>query len=241
MSEWVHSSGLLLIHPFTHAGIHPLPSVPYFYSSMQFQQSQLTRSTQFTLREHGFYISQRGSRGQVDIAVEIPYEELLPIRLEYRNIVPQRQLLWGLGGLLYVGLHLARPQLIANQPLSDDVWMWAFGVGAALVGLFIYGLHNWWHQAILHTARLHVVLADHPRDRRQFRAFAEKLDAHTKNYLRKEYGAINPLGFIEPQVRRVAWLLSAAEAKALTTRLTGRLTERGLRSMGQRLEPLYVN
>lgn len=213
---------------------------------MQFQQSQLTRSTQFTVREHGFFVSQRDGRGQVDIAVEIPYEELLPIRLEYRNTMPQRQLLWVLGGVIYAGAHLARPFIVENQPVPNDVWAWAFGLSAALVAFFFYGLNNWWHQAILHTARMELVLADHPRDRRQFRAFTEKLDAHTKNYLRQEYGTINPLGTIEPQVRRVAWLrelgvLSATEARALTTRLTGRLSERELRSMGQRLEALYVN
>jgi hypothetical protein len=112
--------------------------------------------------------------------------------------------------------------------------------------LLLYALHNWWHQAILHTGRLQMVLADHPRDRRQFRDFTQKLDAHTKAYLRQEYGTINPLGYIEPQLRRVAWLLdlgvlSPVEARTLNTRLTGRLSERGIRSMGQRLEPLYVN
>jgi hypothetical protein len=213
---------------------------------MQFQQSQLTRSTQFTVREHGFFVSQRDGRGQVDIAVEIPYEELLPIRLEYRSTVPQRQLLWVLGGVIYAGLHLARPFLTANRPVPDDIWFWAFGLGAALVAFFIYGLHNWWHQAILHTGRLQLVLADHPRDRRQFRDFTEQLNAHTKSYLRQEYAAINPLGFIEPQLRRLAWLhelgvLSTPEAKALSTRLTGRVSERRIRSMGQRLEPLNVN
>ncbi|RZK44353.1 MAG: hypothetical protein EOO59_21970, partial [Hymenobacter sp.] len=204
---------------------------------MQFQQSQLTRSTQFTVREHGFFVSQRDGRGQVDIAVEIPYEELLPIRLEYRNTVPQRQLLWALGGLVYAGLHLARPFLTANRPVPDDVWFWAFGLGVALIAFFLYGLHNWWHQAILHTGRLQLVLADHPRDRRQFRDFTEQLNAHTKSYLRQEYADINPLGFIEPQLRRLAWLhglgvLSTAEAKALSTRLTGRVSERRIRSMG---------
>ena len=61
---------------------------------MHFHQSQLTRSTQFTLREHGFFVGQRDGRGQVDIAVEIPYEELLPVRLEYRRAVPGHPLGW---------------------------------------------------------------------------------------------------------------------------------------------------
>ena len=213
---------------------------------MQFHQRQFTRSTQLALREHGFYISQRDGRGQVDVAVELPYEELLPLRLEYRNTVPHRQLLWSLGGLLYVGLHVARPLLDTNQPLPEETWLMAFGVGVGLIVFFIYGLNNWWHQAVLHTSRLQVVLADHPRDRRQLRTFVANLQDHTKSYLRREYGLINPLGLIEPQLRRLAWLheldvLSTTEAQALATRLTGRLPGRGIKSMGQRLEAPYVN
>jgi hypothetical protein len=215
---------------------------------MQFQQSQFTRSTQFALREHGIFVSQRDGRGQVDIAIEIPYEELLPVRLEYRNIIPTKALSLVSFGFLYLGIHLARPLLAAGpQPAwPDEAWLSLLGVSAALIGMFIYAWNNWWHQAILHTGRLQLVLADHPRDRRQFRDFTQQLDAHTKAYLRQEYSAINPLGYIEPQLRRVAWLrdlgvLSAAEARTLNTRLTGRVSERTIRSMGQRLEPLYVN
>jgi hypothetical protein len=215
---------------------------------MHFYQSQLTRSTQFTLREHGFFVSQRDGRGQVDIAVEIPYEELLPVRLEYRKSLPTNVLALACFSLLYLAAHLARPLLATGpQPAwPDETWLGMLGAGAALVGMFIYAWNNWWHQAILHTGRLQLVLADHPRDRRQVRAFADKVNTHTKAYLRREYATINPLGFIEPQLRRLAWLhelgvLSTAEARALSTRLTGRVSERRIRSMGQRLEPLYVN
>jgi hypothetical protein len=213
---------------------------------MQFQQSQFTRSTQFTLREHGLYVSQRDGRGQVDIAAEIPYEELLPIRVEYRSTTPGKSLRWLAAGVLWLVGNAARIQYGGGRPLPENFWEYVVGGGAVLGLVLLYALHNWWHQAILHTGRLQLVLADHPRDRRQFRDFTQKLDAHTKAYLRQEYGAINPLGYIEPQLRRVAWLrdlgvLSSAEARTLNTRLTGRLTERGIRSMGQRLEPLYVN
>ena len=210
---------------------------------MQFQQRQFTRSTQLALREHGFYISQHDGRGQVDVAVEIPYEELLPIRLEYRSNAPQFNGRW-VGFGLFVLFNLLR----AAQPaeLSAEGWGWAFGALVALGLLVVYAQHNWWHQAIVHTGRLHVALADHPRDRRQLRAFIDNLQDHTRRYLRREYGAVNPLGLIEPQLRRLAWLheldvLSTAEAQALATRLTGRLPGRGLRSMGQKLGAPYVN
>ena len=204
---------------------------------MQFQQSQLTRSTQFALREHGFFVSQRDGRGQVDVAVEIPYEELLPVRLEYHRAVPGHPLRWlgvGLYGL-YVGI------------AALSAWPLALAAIGLLVALALYyAWHNWWHQAILHTARMRVVLADHPRARRQLRTFVDNLESHTKGYLRREYGLINPLGLIEPQLRRLGWLheldvLSISEAQALATRLTGRLPGRGFRSMGQRLDAPFLN
>ncbi len=213
---------------------------------MHFQQSQLTRSTQFALREHGLHVSQRDGRGQVNIAGEIPYEELLPIRVEYRSTTPGKSLRWLAAGVLWLLGNAARIEYDGHRPLPENFWVYVLG-GMGLLGIvLLYALHNWWHQAILHTGRLRLVLADHPRDRRQFRAFTEQLDAHTKHYLRREYASINPLGYIEPQLRRLAWLhelgvLSTPEARALSTRLTGRVSERRIRSMGQRLEPLFVN
>lgn len=210
---------------------------------MQFQQRQLTRSTQFALRKDGLFVSQRDGRGQVDIAVEIPYEEVLPLRLEYHRNTPRlngRWLAFGLFGLLNM-LRAIRP-----AELSAEEWGWAFGFVVALGLLVVYAQRNWWHQAILHTANLRVALADHPRDHRQLQAFIKNLEDHTKAYLRREYAPINPLGLIEPQLRRLAWLheldvLATPEAQALATRLTGRLPGRGFKSMGQKLEAPYVN
>ena len=213
---------------------------------MKFQQSQLTRTTLLALREHGLYVSQHDGRGQADIAVEIPYEELLPLRLEYRKAVPARGLRWLAVGTLWIAGNAVQQQVFGTRPLAEDFWTFALVAGAALVAGLLYAWHNWWHQAIVHTAHLHVVLANHPRDRRVLQKFVQQATTHTKGYLRREYALINPLGIIEPQLRRLAWLheldvLSTAEAQALTTRLTGRLPGRGLRSMGQKLEAPYVN
>ena len=210
---------------------------------MQFQQSQLTRSTQFSLRQDGLFVSQRDSRGAVDIAVEIPYEEVLPVRLEYQHSAPQltgRWLVFGLFGVLNL-LRAFRP-----HELTPEAWGWAFGALVGLGLLVAYAHRNWWHKAIVHTANLQVALADHPRDRRKLRAFVQEVENHTKSYLRQEYAPVNPLGLIEPQLRRLAWLhkldvLSTPEAQALATRLTGRLPGRGFKSMGRRLEAPYVN
>lgn len=217
---------------------------------MQFQQSQVTRSTQFALRPDGFFVSQRDGRGAVDIAVEIPYEEVLPIRLEYRTNTPSKRLRWLAVGALWLVGNAARMQYDVGyqggRPLPADFWLYVLGALAGLGAALLYAWQNWWHQAIVHTANLRVALADHPRDRRQLRAFIAQAERHTKAYLRREYAPINPLGLIEPQLRRLAWLhqldvLPTPEAQALATRLTGRLPGRGFKSMGQKLEALYVN
>ncbi len=188
-------------------------------------------------------MSQRDRRGTVDIAVEIPYEEVLPVQLEYQHNAPQLTGRWVVFVLfsLFNVLRAVRP-----AELTPEGWGWAFALLIGLGLLVAYAHRNWWHKTIVHTANLRVALANHPRDRRQLRAFVQELENHTKKYLRQEYAPVNPLGLIEPQLRRLAWLhkldvLSTPEAQALATRLTGRLPGRGFKSMGRRLEAPYVN
>ena len=213
---------------------------------MKFKQSQLTRTTQFALRQDGFFVSQRDGRGAVDIAVEIPYEEVLPLKIEYHNTVPTQVL----RALIAVGGFFVIQALKRYEPghtvLPADFWEYVFGTVVGLGIVVLYAWQNWWHKTIVHTAHLRVALADHHRDRQELRAFLTELERHTKAYLRREYAPINPLGLIEPQLRRLGWLheldvLSTPEAQALATRLTGRLPGRGFKSMGQKLEGLYVN
>lgn len=213
---------------------------------MQFQQSQLTRSTQFALRQDGFFVSQRDARGTVDIAIEIPYEEVLPLKIEQLNTVPTQVL----GVLISVAGFFVVQALKRYEPghtvLADDFWEYISGAVVGLGIVLLYAWQNWWHRTIIHTAHLRVELADLPRDRRELRAFLTELERHTKAYLRREYAPINPLGLIEPQLRRLGWLhelavLTTPEAQALATRLTGRLPGRGFKSMGQKLEAPYVN
>jgi len=212
---------------------------------MQFQQRQFTRTTLLALRAHGLYVSQRDGRGALNLELEMPYEEMLPVRIERRTSWPQRQLPGVVFLLLWAASSLIRA-FSDGEGLPDEFWVWAVGAALGLGAVVLYGIRNWWCKLLLHTGRVHVVLADRPEDRRALTAFADALQARTKTYLRREYGSINPLGFIEPQLRRVAWLreldvLSAPEATALATRLTGRLSATPLRSMGQDLEAPYVN
>src|SRR6476661_8293620 len=195
---------------------------------MEFQQQQFTRTTRLALREHGLYVCQADGRGALNLELEMPYEEMLPVRVERRSSYPQRQLP-GVLLLLFWAASSASRFLSQGEALSNEFWLSAFGCGLGLLGVVFYGWRNWWRRLVLHTGRVHVVLADRPDERQALTAFVQALETRTKGYLRREYGRVNPLGIIEPQLRRVAWLrelevLSAPEATALTTRLTGRLT-----------------
>ncbi len=213
---------------------------------MHFQQRQLTRATLLALREHGLYVCQRDGRGKIALELELPYEEILPVRAERRRHVPQRQLMGLLFGALWLAATTLSPRAGGGAGWLAQFWGWAFAAGAGLVAFFMYGLHHWWSQRILHTARAQVVLPDTPAERAAFHDFTVALDRRAKTYLRREYGAVNPLGVIEPQLRRVAWLqkldvFSPAEARALTTRLTGRVPNAPLSSLGQDLDMPFVN
>ncbi len=212
---------------------------------MHFQQRQLTRATLLALREHGLYVCLRDGRGKIALEIEMPYEEILPVRAERRRQVPQRQLMGLLFGALWLATTTFSPRAGGPGGLAQ-YWGWAGAAGLGMAALFFYGLHNWWSQRVLHTARAQVVLPDTPAERAAFQEFAVALDRRAKTYLRREYGTVNPLGSIEPQLRRVAWLqelnvFSPAEARALTTRLTGQVPNAPLTSLGQDLDLPFVN
>jgi hypothetical protein len=151
----------------------------------------------------------------------------------------------GLGGLLLFAAWLVSHWLLRTFVTTEPgLILLAQLVSLAVVGFF--GVHEWWYKVTLSTPHLNITLADRRGQRVRFNAFAEALEARTKTYLRQEYGTINPLGIIEPQLRRVAWLrglevLSATEARTLTTRLTGQLPLPKLGKMGLKLEAPYVN
>lgn len=212
----------------------------------QFSQSHFFRgSTLLLMRQHGLYISQTNRRGAAWLETEIPYEELLPVNLEYARPAAWPRPTAG----TWVGLWLLLQSLlywfksVENVPL--EVWV---AVGAAVLGLAAtYLLHQYWARTVtLGTNRIRITLHDTPRQRQALEAFTDALRLRAHGYLREEYAQINPLGPIELQLHRLTWLqhlevLSAAEVSTLRTRLTGRLSLDPLTLMGQELETPYVN
>ena len=212
---------------------------------MIFTQKQLfLGTTHIALRAESLYVCQRNPQGVATLETEVPYEEILPVKSGEHRHIPTNQLL--LTALLLV--------LLGYGPLH--AWLANGTVSSALYGwwaiLSLNALAMWlrfeqqWCTFRLHTAHLAITLAGRPWQRKQFRKLVAELERRTKTYLRNEYGQVNPLGFIEPQLRRVAWLheldvLSAREAQALSTRLTGRGSTDPLKSMGQELEAPYLN
>jgi hypothetical protein len=212
---------------------------------MIFTQKQLFQgTTTIALRAESLYVCKRNPQGVATLETEVPYEEILPVKADESRHIPVNQLLLTALLLGFLGYGPWREWLATGQAsLSLYTW-WAV--------LIINALASWlrfeqqWSTFRLQTAHLVVTLAGRPWQRKQFRALVAELERRTKTYLRDEYGQVNPLGFIEPQLRRVAWLreldvLSAREAQALSTRLTGRRGADTLNSMGQELESPYLN
>ncbi|SHK87778.1 hypothetical protein [Hymenobacter psychrotolerans] len=213
---------------------------------MHLEQRRLwAGSTQLALRQHGFYICQRQASGRAVLEVELPYEEILPVRVERRRSVPRNKLLSLLGIVCWL---LFTFTLDHHQDASFvvDFWLWFLGLGGGLGAYVWYGWQHQWREFVLLTSRSSVILADRAAEQDALEGFARALEHRTKNYLRHEYGQINPLAPIEMQLSRLDWLhsldvLSATEARTRATRLTGRLSTDTLRSMGQDLEMPYVN
>ena len=209
----------------------------------QFSQSHLFRGTTLLLlRQHGLYVSQRKRRGEAWLETEIPYEELLPVGLEYARPDPLRvePLLITAWLVAHVALHYTHNQ-------KDTAVLLAGGLGF-LLGLWAILLVRRYRSrtATLSTNRIRLVLHDRPSQRSVLEAFTEELRRRAHGYLRDEYAQVNPLGPIELQLHRLHWLhrlevLSEHELRTLSTRLTGRLSLDPLKLMGQDLETPYVN
>ena len=211
---------------------------------MIFEQRRLTHSTHLALRENGLYVCERNGWGHIRHELELPYEQVLPLQVEHRATPPlvlprALRAVLIISGYLLIGL-------LARQLSTPQLGGLVLAVGALSLGLMLGLRRSRKQRTVLNTPQLRVLLADRPADRAALARFLSALETRSKSYLRGEYASINPLGFIEPQLRRLRWLcdlevLSAPEARALTTRLTGRLSADSLRSMGQELEAPYVN
>ena len=212
---------------------------------MIFTQKQLfLGTTHIALRAESLYVCKRNPQGVATLETEVPYEEILPIKSGEHRHIPTNQLL--LTGMLLVFLGYGPWRAwLATGEAGFQLYSWWLILGVNALAIWIR-FEQQWCTFRLQTAHLAVTLAGRPWQRKQFRALVAELERRTKTYLRDEYGQVNPLGFIEPQLRRVAWLreldvLSAREAQALSTRLTGRRSTDTLRSMGQELESPYLN
>ena len=212
---------------------------------MIFTQKQLfIGTTHVALRAESLYVCLRNPQGVATLETEVPYEEILPVKAQEPVHIPVNQLILTGGLILFLGYGPWRAWLATGEAGFALYSWWGILLVNALTSWLRY--EQQWSTFRLQTAHLALTLAGRPWQRKQFRALVAELEQRTKTYLRSEYGQVNPLGFIEPQLRRVAWLrelnvLSAREAQALSTRLTGRRGADTLKSMGQDLESPYLN
>lgn len=209
----------------------------------QFSQYQFLRgSTQLLLRQHGLHVSQRGWRGVAWLETEIPYEELLPVELEYASPSPLH-----IEPLLIVAWLIAQAALHLTHNQQDTATLLVGGLGFVLgLGVVALARRRRARTVTLATNRIRIVLRNRRSQHEALEAFTTELRQRAHGYLREEYAQINPLGPIELQLHRLRWLhqlrvLSTEELQTLSTRLTGRLSLDPLNLMGQELETPYVN
>ena len=212
---------------------------------MIFTQKQLfLGTTHIALRAESLSVCKRNPQGVATLETEVPYEEVLPVKSGEHRHIPTNQLVLTAVLLVFVGYGPCRDWLTTGE-VGFPMYSWWLIMAVNALAMWLR-FEQQWCTFRLQTAHLAVTLAGRPWQRKEFRALVAELERRTKTYLRDEYGQVNPLGFIEPQLRRVAWLreldvLSAREAQALSTRLTGRRSTDTLKSMGQELESPYLN
>ena len=212
---------------------------------MIFTQKQLfLGTTHIALRAESLYVCKRNPQGVATLETEVPYEEVLPVKSGEHRHIPTNQLVLTAVLLVFVGYGPCHDWLTTGE-VGFPMYSWWLIMAVNALAMWLR-FEQQWCTFRLQTAHLAVTLAGRPWQRKEFRALVAELERRTKTYLRDEYGQVNPLGFIEPQLRRVAWLreldvLSAREAQALSTRLTGRRSTDTLKSMGQELESPYLN
>ena len=214
----------------------------------QFSQAHLFRGSSLLLfRQHGLYVSQRRRDGTAWLESEIPYEELLPIELEYQRPDSLRLPPSWMWLALYFGVEVISwfSNYKLNEPGSNNiivtVVLLMLGLGGLLLARRYFG-----RRATLATNRIRLTLHDRPSQRAALETFTHALRLRAHAYLREEYAQVNPLGPIELQLHRLNWLhnldvLTEPELRVLSTRLTGRLSQEPVKLMGQELETPYLN
>jgi hypothetical protein len=215
-------------------------------TTAQFAYTHLFRgSTLLLMRQHGLYVSQRNRRGVAWLETEIPYEELLPVELEYHEPAPLRLPPAGTWVAVWIVVQGLSRLLKSEQGLSTELWVACIGFLVGLAGVFLTRRY-WGRTVTIVTNRIRITLPNRRGRRDALETFTEALRLRAHAYLRDEYAQVNPLGPIELQLHRLNWLhhlnvLSEQELRTLSTRLTGRLSLEPLNLMGQDLETPYVN
>ena len=215
-------------------------------TTAQFAYTHFFRgSTLLLMRQHGLYVSQRNRRGVAWLETEIPYEELLPVELEYHEPAPLRLPPAGTWVAVWIVVQ-GLSRLLKSEPgLSTELWVACIGFLAGLAGVLLTRRY-WGRTVTVGTNRIRVTLPNRRGRRDALETFTEALRLRAHAYLRDEYAQVNPLGPIELQLHRLNWLhhlnvLSEQELRTLSTRLTGRLSLDSIKLMGQDLETPYVN
>ncbi|TGE25216.1 hypothetical protein E5K00_08485 [Hymenobacter aquaticus] len=171
-----------------------------------YQRHPVKGYTQLRTTDDGLSIEQEGIINQ--LRVEIPYEELLPVRTKAQTSFPVA--LTFFVALILPGFY--------QEWLEQTYLPWEEQIGMALLGFLMLGLcyftYTRWRWSITVTTGWgNIVLPNRDKERPEVEQFVSDLRDHTKSYLYTRYALFDPFQSVEQQLEMYAWLF---ERKVIT-------------------------
>jgi len=154
------------------------------------------------MQETGLHIEEKRFFNRTEFL--IPYEDLMPIDVARFHNFPFRLTLAAV--FVLFGCLKATYTLITQAGQRESALWLLLILSGVLLGVVAQALRLWRRDFILTTGRGNILLFDSRRNRKALYAFANTLRDHTILYLRNQYGKVDPLLPVEPQMARFEWL-----------------------------------
>ena len=174
---------------------------------MEFYQRHPIRGyTHLCTTEDGLLVIQKGILNQ--LRLEIPYEELLPVRAKAQTSFPV--VLTFFLAFLLPGFYMEWLEQ-THLPLAEKVGMIVLGL--LLIGLCYFTYTRWRWSITVITGWGNIILANRDEERSDIEQFVLNLRDHTKSYLRARYARFDPFQSVDDQLASYRWLF---ERKVIT-------------------------
>jgi hypothetical protein len=166
------------------------------------QQHPILGYSHLIMQEAGLRVEEKRFFNRTEFV--IPYEDLMPLDVARFHNFPFRLTLAAL--FVFFGCSKATYTIITQAGQRESALWLLLILSGVLLGVIAQALRLWKHEFILTTGRGNIMLFDSRRNRKALYAFANALRDHTILYLRNQYGKVDPLLPVEPQLARFEWL-----------------------------------